>query len=78
MDRFPAIAHGKRRMSFADYAKLMTNGELAASLEFNAPHAKSDTARAVMQEAARRLRCEPEMVFAENPPTLKAYAIPDE
>ena len=63
-------------MSFADNAKLMTNGELAASVEFNAPHAKSDTARAVMQEAERRLRCEPEMVFAEKPPTLKSLCHP--
>jgi hypothetical protein len=43
-------------MTFAAYAEGMTNEELAASLEYNAAAAKGDTARAVMQEAAKRLR----------------------
>ena len=58
----------------------LSNAELAASLEFNADDNRSETAKAVMHEAARRLRGEPEMVPAENPPNppaLKAYAIPE-
>ena len=64
-------------MSFTEYANRMTNTELAASLEFNAPYAKSDTAHAVMLEAARRLRAEPDLVPAlqpRRPPSLTAYA----
>ena len=64
---------------FAHFARLMSNAELAASLEWNAPLANKETACAVMLEAARRLRLEPEFVPAKQPsepPTLKAYAMP--
>ena len=67
-------------MSFEQFARSLSNAELAASLEFNAYYNRSETSKAVMHEAARRLRGEPEMVPAENPPnppTLKAYAIPE-
>ena len=52
-------------MSFAQFARSLSNAELAASLEFNAYYNRSETAKAVMHEAARRLRGEPEMVPAE-------------
>jgi hypothetical protein len=63
-------------VTFAKHASNMTNAEIAASLEYNAVHAKTSTARAIMLEAARRLRNhrEPQHVeppSPENPP-LKA------
>ena len=64
-------------MSFAEFARSLTNAELAASLEFNAYYDRSETAKAVMHEAAGRLRLEPEFVPAissNQPPSLKAYA----
>jgi hypothetical protein len=68
-------------VSFKEFARSLTDEELAASLEFNACYNRSATAQAVMHEAARRLRGEPEMVPAaapHKPPELKAYAIPEE
>jgi hypothetical protein len=65
-------------VSFKEFARSLTDEELAASLEFNAYYNRSETAKAVMHEAARRLRGEPEMVpdtRPRKPPTLKAYAI---
>jgi hypothetical protein len=47
---------GENKMQLRRYTEGMTVEELAASLEYNAMAAKSDTARAVMQEAAKRLR----------------------
>jgi hypothetical protein len=70
----------KDKQCFEQFARSLSNAELSASLEFNASYNRSATAKAVMHEAARRLRGEPQMVPAENPPkppTLKAYAIPE-
>jgi hypothetical protein len=67
-------------MSFTEFARSLTNAELAASLEFNAYYNRSGTAKAVMHEAARRLRLEPEFVPAissNDPPSLNAYATPE-
>jgi hypothetical protein len=65
---------------FASYARTLTNKEIAEPLDYNAADAKSDMARAIMQEAARRLKddCDPQFVEPHPPdnPTLKAYAQP--
>jgi len=43
-------------MTYSDFARTLTNVELADSLEYSAPHSPSERARAVMLEAAKRLR----------------------
>jgi hypothetical protein len=63
------------------YARSLNNREIADSLDCNAPYAKTDMARAIMEEAARRLRDAGETQYVlptppHNPP-LKAEAIPD-
>jgi hypothetical protein len=45
-----------RRMIMSDHARAMTDEQIAASLEYQAALTTSALARAVMQEAARRLR----------------------
>ena len=64
-------------MSFSEFARTLTNVEIAKSLEYDAPRAPSDHARAVMIEAAKRLRLEPP-VTADLPAgpldTLRAEA----
>jgi hypothetical protein len=49
-------ALGMSDPKFMGHAAGMTNIEVAQSLEYNAPHAPSATARAVMETAAWRLR----------------------
>lgn len=72
------------RQDFQAYARTLTNKELADSLDYNAPYAKSDMMCAAMQEAAKRLRGdqEPFPHYATPPtrnnPPLNAYATPDE
>lgn len=69
---------------FQDYARTLTNKELADSLDYNAPYARSDIMRAAMKEAAMRLRGDQEplphyaMPPTRNNPSLKAYVTPDE
>jgi hypothetical protein len=63
------------------YAKSLSNREIADSLDYNAPYAKNDMARAIMQEAAGRLRDGGEAQYVlptppHNPP-LKAEALPE-
>jgi hypothetical protein len=53
---------------FPAYAQTLTNRELADSLDYNSVYAKSDMAKAVMIEAARRLRNSGETQFVESPP----------
>jgi hypothetical protein len=66
---------------FLAYAKTLNNHELAESLDYNSANAKTDIMRAVMLEAARRLKDDPEPHFVEpkppDMPPLKAYAMPD-
>ena len=63
------------------YAKSLSNREIADSLDYNAPYAKTDMARAIMEEAARRLRDGGETQYVmpapPNNPPLKAEALPD-
>lgn len=72
------------RDDFQSYARTLSNKELANSLDYNAPYAKSDIMRTVMEEAAKRLRGdqEPFPHYATPPtrnnPPLNAYATPDE
>jgi len=72
------------RQDFQAYARTLTNKELADSLDYNAPYAKSDIMRAAMEEAAKRLRGDQEPVphYATPPtrnnPSLNACAMPDE
>ncbi len=72
------------RQDFQAYARTLTNKELADSLDYNAPYAKSDMMHAAMIEAAKRLRGdqEPFPHYATPPtrnnPPLNAYATPDE
>ena len=71
----------RMRQDFPAYARTLTNRELADSLDYNSSYAKSDMMKAVMIEAARRLRDGPETQYVEptgrdNPP-LKAEAIPE-
>jgi hypothetical protein len=65
-------------VTFAKHASNLTNAEIAASLEYNAVHARTSTARAIMQEAARRLRDHRETQLVDPPspdnPPLKAEA----
>ena len=59
----------------------MTNDQLAKALEYIGSAMKGGISDAVLKEAAKRLRCEPEMVPAsrpQKPPTLNSYAIPEE
>jgi hypothetical protein len=44
------------RMIMSDHARAMTDEQIAKSLEYQATLAISGLARAIMQEAARRLR----------------------
>ncbi|HTI81931.1 MAG TPA: hypothetical protein VL614_15885 [Acetobacteraceae bacterium] len=72
------------RQDFQAYARTLTNKELADSLDYNAPYAKSDIMRSVMEEAAKRLRGDQESLLhyatppPRNNPPLNAYATPDE
>jgi hypothetical protein len=67
-------------MSFDEFIGGMRNTELAKALELIAPRLDSELAQAIMQEAARRLRGEPEPHYASPPlpdiPPLKAQAAP--
>jgi len=72
------------QQDFQAYATTLTDKELADSLDYNAPYARSDMMRAAMREAARRLRRDQEplphyaMPPLPNNPPLNAYATPDE
>ena len=62
------------------YAKSLNDREIADSLDYNAPYARTDMARAIMEEAASRLRDggETQYVLPTPPgnPPLKTEAIP--
>ena len=60
---------------FTEFARSLTDIELAASLEFNACSNRSAAAKAVMHEAARRLRGNraPLPVEPTNPPEIRGY-----
>jgi hypothetical protein len=67
-------------MSLEEFIGGMRNTELAKGLELIAPRLDSELAQAIMQEAARRLRGEPEAHYVSPPlpdlPPLNAYAPP--
>jgi hypothetical protein len=60
------------------YVRSVTNGQLAKALEYLGSTMKGGISDAIMIEAARRLRQQPEPHFVEPPkpdlPPLKAYA----
>jgi hypothetical protein len=62
------------------YARSLTNKELADILEFGSYFHEAEIAAAAMQEAAKRLREQPEPHFVTPPgpnhPSLKAYSLP--
>jgi hypothetical protein len=64
-----------------EFVGSMRNTDLAHALDLIAPRLDSELEQALMQEAARRLRGEPEPHFAGRPlpdnPPLEAYAVPD-
>lgn len=61
-------------MNFTGFARSLNNNDLAATLEFNAYFNHSETAKAVMEEAARRLRGEPQpLPVPSEPPETRGY-----
>jgi hypothetical protein len=68
-------------VSFDDFIGGMRNTEIAKALDLIAPRLDSELAKAIMREAARRLRGEPEPHYAGPPlpdlPPLEAHATPD-
>jgi len=60
------------------YVRSVTNGQLAKALEYLGSTMKGGISDAIMMEAARRLRQQPEPHYVEPPkpdlPPLKAYA----
>ena len=60
------------------YVRSVTNGQLAKALEYIGSTMKGGISDAIMMEAARRLRQQPEPHYVEPPkpdlPPLKAYA----
>jgi hypothetical protein len=68
-------------MSLEKSTARMTNTDLAKALEFIASGMKGGISDALLREAAKRLRADPEPCFVMSPapdlPPLKAYAIPD-
>jgi hypothetical protein len=69
-------------VSLGEFIGTMRNTDLAQALDLIAPRQDSELEQMIMQEAARRLRGEPEPHFAGPPlpdlPPLKAYAAPDD
>ena len=59
-------------MIFSDHALSMTNEQIAASLDYHAIFTRSGLGRAVMQEAARRLRGDPDRISVTPKPQLKS------
>jgi hypothetical protein len=68
-------------VAFDEFIGSMSNTQIAKALDLIAPRLDSELAQAIMIEAARRLRGEPEPHFAgpllPDLPPLKAQAIPD-
>lgn len=64
-----------------DFAARLSNAKIAQALEFIAPRLHSELTLAIMREAARRLRGEPEPHFAvpapPDLPPLEAHGVPD-
>jgi len=63
-----------------DFAARMSNAKIAQALEFIASRLHSELALAIMTEAAKRLRGEPEPHFAvplPDLPPLEVHAAPD-
>jgi hypothetical protein len=73
--------HGMGQTDYQAYARSLNNREIADSLDYNSAYAKTDMARAIMEEASRRLRDGGETQYVlpvppHNPP-LKAETVPD-
>ena len=66
---------------FDEFTRAMTNTQIAEDIIYIAPHLDSELAKAIMIEAARRLRDDDETQYVEPPPPnnppLKAEAIPE-
>ena len=66
-------------MSFHDQVRSMKNADLAKALEYIGAQMRGGISEAMIKEAAKRLRSEPEPHYVEPPkpdlPPLKAYAI---
>ena len=66
-------------MSFHDHIRSMKNADLAKALEYIGAQMRGGISEAMIKEAAKRLRSEPEPHYVEPPkpdlPPLKAYAI---
>jgi hypothetical protein len=67
-------------MTLKEYAQTLKNGELAEILEYSSHYHEAEIAVAVMREAAKRLREEPELHLVSSPapdlPPLRALAFP--
>jgi hypothetical protein len=68
-------------MRFDELVDGKTNAELAKAVDYIASCMRGGISDAILKEAAKRLRGEPEPQFAMPPsrglPPLKAYAVPD-
>jgi hypothetical protein len=66
---------------FHEFIASTSNASLAKALEYLGEQMAGGISDAILKEAARRLRGEPEPHFVEPPPRdnppLKAYALPD-
>jgi hypothetical protein len=65
-------------MTFQEQIRSMTNSQLAKALEYIGSAMRGGISDAILKEAAKRLREQPEPHFVEPPkpnlPPLKAYA----
>jgi hypothetical protein len=66
-------------VSFHDQVRSMKNADLAKALEYIGSQMRGGISEAMIKEAAKRLRSEPESHYVMPPkpdlPPLKAYAI---
>jgi hypothetical protein len=65
-------------MSLSEFTRRISNADLAKALEYIGSQMRGGISDAILNEAAKRLRHEPEPHFVEPPPRglppLKAYA----
>jgi hypothetical protein len=68
-------------MNIDEHLRNMTNAKLAQALDYIGSQMRGGISDAILKEAAKRLREEPEAHFVSPPPRnkppLKAYAIAD-
>jgi hypothetical protein len=67
--------------AFDDFIGSKTNADLAKALDYIGSCMRGGISDAILKEAAKRLRANPEPHSVERPrpgpPPLKAYAVPD-